>query len=275
MGPLRDFLSWLRTSPEGREAEEWWHKHLALSQEVPWFMRWGRRAFRATPKGPRCKTCFAPFGAPGSVLAGLIGRGRSRKSPSFCKGCFEHAPLGGLEADVGVLFADMRGFTSLAEAQSPEESARLLNRFYAVAAEVLSKHDAVIDKLMGDEVMALFLPAFAGDACIDKMASAADDLLKGVGSGSTEGPWLPLGIGLDYGPAFVGNVGSGVVKDFTAIGDVVNTAARFQGKAAPGQVVMSERVFQAVGGRYPQAQSVHLELKGKREPVLAYVVTVT
>ena len=270
MSVLGDFLLWWRG-----DENEFWRKHLTHSQQFPWFMRWGRRLFRMTPMGPRCKTCHAPFGAPGNMLFGLIGRSRSRKSPSFCKGCFEHAPLGGIEADVGVLFADMRGFTSLAETQSPEESARLLNRFYAVATDVLTQYDAVIDKLIGDEVMALFLPAFAGDTCIDKMVSAGEALLKGVGYGSSEGPWLPLGLGLDYGPAFVGNVGSGVVKDFTAIGDVVNTAARLQGKAAPGQVIMSERVFQSVSGRYPQAQPVQLELKGKREPVLAHVVTVT
>jgi adenylate cyclase len=203
-----------------------------------------------------------------------MGRSRSRKNPRFCKGCFEHAPPGGIEAEVGVLFADMRGFTAFAEAKSPAEAAQAVNRFYALATDVLSHYDAVIDKLIGDEVMALFLPAFAGDACISKMASAAEDLLIGVDGGSNVEPWLPLGIGLDYGRAFVGNVGSDVVKDFTAIGDVVNTAARFQGKAAPGQIVMSERVYQAVSGRYPQAQPVHLDLKGKHEPVPAHVVTV-
>ena len=122
--------------------------------------------------------------------------------------------------------------------------------------------------------MALFLAVITGNGGVQKIVSAGTDLLKGVGSGSSEGPWLPLGLGLDYGPAFVGNVGSGVVKDFTAIGDVVNTAARLQGKAAPGQIVMSERVFQAVSDRYPQAQPAQLELKGKREPVRAHVVTV-
>jgi len=268
MGPLHDFLIWLRND------DEFWRKHFTQSQQFPWFMRWGHRVFRATPRGPRCKLCDAPFGVPGNVLFGLMGRSRSRKNPRFCKGCFEHAPLGGLEAEVGVLFADMRGFTSLAEGQAPEETARLMNRFYALATEILSGHDAVIDKLMGDEVMALFLPAFAGSAFMQKMASAGEDLLRGVGYGSKDGAWLPLGVGLDFGPAFVGNVGSGVVKDFTAIGDVVNTAARLQGRAAPGEIVMSERVYQEVSSRYPQARSVQLELKGKRVPVAARVVTV-
>ena len=268
MSFLRDFLSWWRND------EDFWHRHFTGSQQFPWFMRWGHRLLRVTPSEPRCKFCEAPFGGVGGKLCSLAGRGRSRKNPRFCTGCFEHAPLGGLEAEVGVLFADMRGFTALAETETPEELAGLLNRFYRVATDVLSHHDAVIDKLMGDEVMALFLPAFTGDGCVRKMVSAAESLIRGVGHGSKEGAWFPLGLGLDQGLAFVGNVGSGVVKDFTAVGDVVNTAARLQGEAAPGQMVMSERVYQAISSRYPLVRPVQLQLRGKREPVLARVVTI-
>ncbi|MEO8456887.1 MAG: adenylate/guanylate cyclase domain-containing protein [Chloroflexota bacterium] len=74
------------------------------------------------------------------------------------------------------------------------------------------------------------------------------------------------------GNAFVGNVGEGVVKDFTAIGDAVNTAARLQGQAKPGQMVMSERVYEHTAGRYPNAPAVKLDLKGKAEPVAARIV---
>ena len=267
MSFVGDFLSWWRND------EEFWRRHLSGSRQFPWFMRWGHRLLRATPSDPRCKFCSAAFGGIGGRLTNLVGRGQSRKNPRFCKGCFENAPLGGLEADVGVLFADMRGFTNLAETATPEELARLLNRFYSMATDVLSHHDAVIDKLMGDEVMALFLPAFTGDGCVQQMVSAAEGLIRGVGHGSEAGPWFPLGLGLDQGLAFVGNVGSGVVKDFTAVGDVVNTAARLQGEAAPGQLVMSESVYQAIGERYPEARPVQLQLRGKREPVQAHVVT--
>ena len=176
---------------------------------------------------------------------------------------------------IGVLFADIRGYTALAERKPPDEVASLLNRFYAVATDALCDRDAVIDKLMGDEVMALFLPGITGPGCLDKMASAAESLLRGVGYGSSEGPWLPLGIGMDFGPAYVGNVGSGEVKDFTAIGDVVNTASRLQGTAKAGQVIMSERVFREVADRYPDAPRVELELKGKSGPVAARVVEIT
>ena len=173
---------------------------------------------------------------------------------------------------MGVLFADMRGYTAMAESKPLEEVARLLNRFYAVATDVLGSRDALIDKLVGDEVMALFLTGLTGPGCLRKMASAAEGLLRGVGHGSSEGPWLPLGIGLDFGIAYVGNVGAGEVKDFTALGDVVNTAARLQSEAKAGQIVMSERVYQGVAERYPDVPRVELQLKGKSEPVAAHVV---
>ena len=163
----------------------------------------------------------------------------------------------------------------MAESKPLEEVARLLNRFYAVATDVLCKRDAIIDKLVGDEVMALFLTGVTGPGCFRKMASAAEGLLQGVGYGSKEGPWLPLGVGMDFGLAYVGNVGAGEVKDFTALGDVVNTAARLQGEAKAGQIVMSERVYQEVAARYPDAPPVALTLKGKSEPVAARVVEIT
>src|SRR3981189_3229934 len=84
------------------------------------------------------------------------GFGPSRKNPTLCNTCFEEAPMGGVEMEVGVLFADVRGFTSLAEGMEPKGVAGLLNRFYASASKILSR-SAIIDKLVGDEVMALYV----------------------------------------------------------------------------------------------------------------------
>jgi adenylate cyclase len=180
-----------------------------------------------------------------------------------------------VEIELGILFADVRGYTTLAEGKPPEEVARLLNRFYALATEEISRRDGVIDKMVGDEVMALFLTGWTGPDYMERMVSTGEALLRGVGHGSREGPWLPLGVGVDFGLAFVGNIGAGEVKDFTALGDVVNTAARLQGEAQAGQLVMSERVYQAVSGRYPSARRVELQLKGKSQPVTAHVVEIT
>jgi adenylate cyclase len=171
--------------------------------------------------------------------------------------------MGGAEMEIGVLFADVRGFTSLAETMQPKDAADLLNRFYASASRVLSR-SAIIDKLVGDEVMALYLPALLGESWEDEMVRDASELLEAVGF--ADDPWLPLGIGLDIGPAFVGNVGEGEVKDFTALGDVVNTAARLQSCAESGQIVLSERLFGRLSAGRPEADSMTLTLKGKAEP---------
>jgi adenylate cyclase len=177
--------------------------------------------------------------------------------------------MGGVEMEVGILFADVRGFTSLAERQAPDAVATLLNRFYSRAVDVLCEH-AIIDKLVGDQVMALYLPrVFPGEPAHHMIADARA-LLASVGYGG-EGPWVELGIGLDFGTAYVGNVGSGDVKDFTAIGDVVNTAARLQAAAASGEIVMSGRVHERGGWDTDGAEPRELALKGKSEPEIAMV----
>jgi adenylate cyclase len=169
------------------------------------------RAFIAVmkrmPTEPRCRLCHAPYGGIGGRIMRRFGFGPSRKNPSLCNTCFEKAPMGGVEIEIGVLFADVRGFTSLAEEMTPTRVAELLNRFYDSAAMVLSR-SAIIDKLVGDEVMALYLPQLLRDGWEDEMLRDASDLLAAVGFGSPDEPWLPLGVGLDVGRAFVGNVGA-------------------------------------------------------------------
>ena len=198
-------------------------------------MRW-------LPTDPRCRLCKSPFGGRAGRIMKRFGRGPSRKNPTMCSSCFENAPMGGVELEIGVLFADVRGFTSLAEKMAPGEVATLLNRLYAAASDVLTR-SGILDKMVGDEVMALYIPRMIGDQWVDDIVRDATELLAAVGYGTPEGPWLRLGVGIDIGQAYVGNVGSGVVKDFTALGDVVNTASRLQSAAAAGQIVMSERLF--------------------------------
>ncbi len=229
------------------------------------------RFMRMLPSDPRCRLCRAPFGGRVGRVMRRFGRGPSRKSPTMCSICFERAPMGGVELEIGVLFADIRGFTSLAENMAPDEVAELLNRFYAAASSVLTK-SAIVDKLVGDEVMALYLPRLIGERWVDDIVRDAADLLTAVGYGTPEGPWLSLGVGIDIGQAYVGNVGAGVVKDFTALGDVVNTASRLQSAAAAGQIVMSERLFDRLTKPPADARPVSLELKGKQEAEPARVL---
>lgn len=198
-----------------------------------------------------------------------LGYRPSRKSPNLCATCVESAPPGGMTTEAGVLFADIRGFTRLSEQHDPEEVSALLRRFYRSAEQVLFP-EAIIDKLIGDEVMALYLPMYGRfDNAAPVMLRHARELLGAVGYGSEEQPFAEIGIGLDYGEAFVGNVGEGSVNDFTAIGDVVNTASRLQGQAKGGEIVASARLVERLGGE-PPGERIELDLKGKAEPVPAY-----
>jgi adenylate cyclase len=233
-----------------------------------------RRLMRRLPHDPRCKFCYAPFSGVGARLLRPFGRYRpSRKNPRMCASCFEQGPPGGFEAEAGVLFADTRGFTALSETIPPAAAAALLNRFYDVASKALVRHDGIVD-IVGDEVMGIFWPLIVdGDPCVQMMA-AGEEVLRELGFGTEEEPWLPVGVGIDFGRVYIGNVGSAEVRDFTALGDAVNTADRLQGAAAPGQILMSERVYEGVAHLYPDAEPVELELKGKSHPVAARLVNV-
>jgi adenylate cyclase len=223
------------------------------------------RVMRALPSDPRCAVCRAPFGGVGGRMMRPFGFGPSRKNPRLCAECFDKAPVGGLEMDIGVLFADVRGFTSLAERIDARTTTALLNRFYGAAVEVLCRH-AIIDKLVGDEVMALYLPQLLGDGAVEHMVGDARQLLAGAPAE------LQVGIGIDYGTAFVGNVGSGAVKDFTAIGDVVNTASRLQAAAGGGEILLSKRVYDVAATDFAAEPRV-LNLRGKNEVEHVLVVS--
>jgi adenylate cyclase len=164
-----------------------------------------------------------------------------------------------------VLFADLRGFTSRTETSDPKEVAALLRRFYGSAERVLFP-EAIIDKVVGDQVMALYLldlqHGLAREQVPELMVEHAFALLRAVGYGSADGPFTEVGIGLDIGDAFVGNIGERAVYDFTAVGDVVNTAARLEAQARGGEILLSDRV--AAGLQHPPGIPCELQLKGKQ-----------
>jgi len=226
------------------------------------------RLLRALPSSPRCGICGAPFAGFGSHLVGPLGYRPSRKSPNLCATCVEASPPGGMTTEAGVLFADIRGFTRLSEERDPEQVSALLRRFYASAESVLFP-EAVIDKLIGDEVMALYLPMYGRfEEAAPVMLEHALGLLRAVGYDDGGTPYAQIGIGLDYGEAFVGNVGHSSLNDFTAIGDAVNVASRLQGEAKGGEIVASARLVERL--QDPPGERLELTLKGKSEPVVAY-----
>ena len=164
----------------------------------------------------------------------------------------------------------------MAEQMSATEFPRLMNRFYAAATNVLVKTGAFIDKLIGDEVMAVYLPIFAGTshACVALLA--AQDLLRVTGHGDRGGPWLPVGVGVHTGITFFGTVSGveGTFSDFTALGDNVNIAARLASQAGPGEALISDEAYLAAGLDLGRVEKRQLELKGKSEPVSVRVVRI-
>ena len=200
-----------------------------------------RRVFRYLPSAPRCKMCNNPFGRPVGRILGVAGFKPSRKNPDLCTRCCDAVPHGGAEVDIAVLLADVRGSTTLGEQTPAADFATLLDRFYAAATQTLLRRDAVVDKLIGDEVMAFFVRGISGPDYRHQAVRAGLELLSAIGYGRDGGPWLNVGAAVNAGPAYVGNVG-GAVVDFTALGDSVNAAARMQQAAAGGELLVAAGV---------------------------------
>ena len=233
-------------------------------------LRRSQRIFRHLPSAPRCKLCQNPFGGVGGKLVGLVGFKPSRKNPNLCARCCDRLPAGGIELDVAVLFADIRGSTALGERMGAAPFAGLLNRFYRIATDVLVANDAIVDKLVGDEVMALFVPGIAGTDYRRKAALAARELLSAMSAELS----LPVGAAVHAGRAFMGNVGVGHVVDLTAVGDPVNIAARLQTQAGAGEIVFSDDVFAEVSDKFPEAEPLTLSIRGHQAPIGVHVVRV-
>ena len=251
---------------EGRDlaASEKWHKVLT-DGHAP-LVR-ARRVFRYLPAEPRCKVCNNPFGGVAGRVLAAAGFNPSRKNPNLCTRCCDALPAGGAEVDIAVLFADVRGSTALAERASAADFAGLLNRFYCVATRTLLRHDAIIDKLVGDEVMAFFVRGISGPDYRRRAVEAGLELMRAVGYG-TEQPWIELGAAVNAGVAYVGNVGAAVM-DFTALGDTVNVAARMQQHAAGGELLVAQGVADDLAANAPRRT---LRLRGRTVPLDAFLV---
>jgi len=251
------------SDPTPPDIEAKWRQLLLEGHTI----RWAHAVFRHLPCEPRCKLCHNPFGGIGGKIVGLFGFAPSPKNPNLCEACCAKLPPGGAEIDIAVLFVDVRGSTRLAERMSAKGYAELMNRFYLVATRVLVKRDAIIDKLIGDEVMALFIPGIAGEHYRGQAAPAATDLLKAFGYGSGGDPWLEVGVGVHAGQALVGNLGADGMVDFTALGDAVNTASRLQSLAKGGEAVLGESVYAGVRDRHPDLPPQEITVEGRTEPV--------
>jgi adenylate cyclase len=249
---------------------ERWAAILRGEHPLRFAQRAGRRAFAIAPGSTRCKLCNAPFTGVSAAAFRVCGYGQSRKNPQLCARCVESAPEGGAIVPLSVLFADVRGYTSLTERLGAIGATALVNRFYEAASKAFLPFEGLLGQIAGDEVMVLFVPGLAGRSYREKAVQAGASLLDAAGYGKSTSSWVDVGVGIASGEEFVGNVGGGGFKDFTAIGDVTNTAARLTSTAQAGEIVLDSATHAAVAEDYPAAERELLSLKGKEAAVEAF-----
>lgn len=178
----------------------------------------------------------------------------------------------GQRAHVTVLFADVRGFTGFAERVSPEEAVGALNRCLEAMADAVLSHGGMLDKYIGDAVMAVFGAPLARDDHAQAAVAAAVELRRRIDRlalAADAGAPLRVGIGVHTGVAVVGSVGSPQRREYTAIGDAVNVASRLEEAAGPGEILISESTLQACG-LAPPGPGMQLGIRGRRDPVVVF-----
>lgn len=249
--------------------ERWWGELLGGGNPALPF-RHLRHLFGLLPNNPRCKFCYGPYEGPGAVLMRLIGKKPSGLTPQLCNQCEAMARTlpGGAEIELTMLFADIRGSTELAEQMNPMAYSQLINRFYVTATDVLVETRALVDRLVGDQAIGLYVPGFAGKRHAELAIKGAQQLLRATGHGQSNGPWVGVGVGVHTDIAFVGAVGKeGGATDITVLGDAPNTAARLASASAAGEILISDSAFAASRMDGQGQERRELKLKGKSNPV--------
>ena len=178
---------------------------------------------------------------------------------------------GGAEIPVSLLFADVRGSTSLAESMSPMEFARTMDDFFHLVARAVDAENGVIDHIVGDGVMAMWIPAFVGADHARHAVDAGRALIAELRKTSAAGGAFPAGVGVHTGIGYVGVIGNPGSYDFTVQGDVANTTARLGSAAGNGDLILSDSVVSQAQLPTDGLTRRMLDLKGKAQPVPAWV----
>jgi adenylate cyclase len=176
-----------------------------------------------------------------------------------------------------VLFSDIRDFTALTQDMAPDDVARLLSEYFTAMVEVVFRHGGTLDKFIGDAIMAQWGAPISSPDDADRAMAAALDMLRGLevlnARWRSEGrPTLQVGIGLNFGEAFAGYVGSERRLEFTVLGDAVNVANRLCAAAEGGEILITGDMRSALQSSTPLRERGRLEFKGKSHPVPVYSV---
>lgn len=254
----------------GAKADDYWYG--LLSGEGKGLAGYSR-FFRKIPTAPRCKLCQAPFGGPYAPLFRALGFRRWELNQQMCRFCVKgiEKVRGGTEIEMSLLFADVRGSTTLAEQMSPGDFSAALDRFFHLAFDAVDEQDGVIDHVVGDGVMALWLPGFVGSDHPVRATAAGRALAKSLQQAPETGEAFPVGVGVHTGTAFAGVVGKPGSYDFTVLGDVPNTAARLGSAAQGGELALSDEIVAAAHIDTSGLERRMLDLKGKSEPFPTWI----
>jgi adenylate cyclase len=187
--------------------------------------------------------------------------------------------LGGKRTVVSVVFADVVGFTPLAEARDAEQIVALLNELFSVLTEIVFRHGGTVDKFVGDCIMAVWGAPVAQEDHARRALAAAEDMMRFLET-ANEG-WkekydveIRLGIGVNSGEALVGNIGSDKRMEYTVIGDVVNVAARLEAIAQPNQVLVSGATRELVGDAFSLQKLGDRRLTGRKTETAVFALDV-
>lgn len=241
----------------------------------------------ATARPIICKGCWCqmrlpvPIRGPLSLPLRLFGIRPSRMNPNLCTVCELMFRVvmrrRNVETELTILFADLRGYTALSQTLGAGQVHEILNDFYDACAGAVWEHDGLLNKTIGDAVLAIFNFPIARPDHTRQAVAAARDLRErclahnaDLVADGLDPAALGLGIGIHTGLAAFGEFGR-VHKDFTAIGDTVNLAARLQAAAGPGEILVSAAAFDRLEGATSEGARA-CTLKGYAEPVAAYLM---
>ncbi len=258
------------------ENEEIWHEMFSEGNAL---LDKGRAILGMIPSDPRCMFCHGPFKGPGGRVMSMLGRGQSREDPRVCNSCVKQGQKhpGGAHVDIATVFADMRGSTPTAESIGDQAFSDLINRFSQTSSKVLIGAGALLGRMAGDEAIGYFVPGLAGPNYAQAGLDSAVELLRATGHTDEDGPWIPLGVGVHAGNAYVGALGKhgGGSNELTALGDDINVGARLADAAGVGEILASLQLAQRIGLDTDGLEHRTLNLKGKATPFEVAVITPT
>ena len=216
-----------------------------------------------------------PIRGPLSIPLRLLGIKRSQMNPNLCTICETNFTKVKKKKQVvisaTILFADLRGYTSLSEKSERSEVLHMLHNFYDECASAIWERDGIINKFIGDAVLAIFnFPIMQADHARQAVLAGVEIQKKWMERNPTETN-VGIGVGIHSGDASIGEVGT-AYKDFTIIGPVVNLASRIQSAAGLGEIIVTEAVYHHVKDLFPQASTRNYQLKGIEEPVTGYLL---